>query len=120
MSNITNLLTIQNQIRVFHFQTSKYNHHVASGIAYDKLDKLIDSYIEEFSGKYSPVLNTGGFNISLKNITEFDINEFIKLSIEYLNTELTADLNASDANLMNIRDEMVGVIRKFQYLISLQ
>jgi len=43
---ITGLLTLQNQLRIFHWQTTVYSEHTAFGTAYEALDDLIDSFIE--------------------------------------------------------------------------
>ena len=55
MNYITNFLTLQNQMRVFHWQTQKnpgsFAQHEAFGTAYDELDPLIDDFIEIYQGK---------------------------------------------------------------------
>ena len=55
MNLITNLLTIQNQMRVFHWQTQhkvgSFAQHNAFGTAYEDLDAHIDDFIEIFQGK---------------------------------------------------------------------
>ena len=65
MNIITNLLTIQNQIRVYHWQTQKkpgsFAQHEAFGKAYEALDPLIDDFIiNEFNIRQSelPWLNS--------------------------------------------------------------
>ena len=51
MKLLTPFLKIQNQLRIFHWQTSKYTQHKAFGKAYEHFDGLIDEFVEVFMGK---------------------------------------------------------------------
>jgi hypothetical protein len=119
MNYITNLLTIQNQIRILHWQANSYSEHTVLGTAYSALDILIDRFIEEFSGKYSKIMSKSGFTITLKNATDINIRDFCTKTINYLMDELPLTLKDTDTNLLNIRDEMVGELQKLNYLIDL-
>ena len=43
---IIELMTIQNQFRIFHWQTKSFARHSAFGGIYDSLDDLIDKFVE--------------------------------------------------------------------------
>jgi hypothetical protein len=45
MDIITEFLSIQQHIRIYHWTTSIYNQHVVSGQLYEKLDELIDKFV---------------------------------------------------------------------------
>jgi DNA-binding ferritin-like protein len=52
---IIELLTIQNQYRIFHWQTksqSSFAEHMALGTYYDEIVELIDNIVESYQGKY--------------------------------------------------------------------
>ena len=108
MNIITNLLTIQNQLRVFHWQTQKkpgsFAQHEAFGKAYEELDPLIDDFIEIYQGKNGAIMaSSGSFNIYLHNLSdnaEECIDEYIAYLVEYV----PQSLEETDTDLLNIRD----------------
>ena len=119
MDLITKFLTLHNQLKVYHWQTDSYAQHQAFGGAYDEFTGLIDQFIEEFMGKYSRIMNKGGFKPESSNITDKDPEKFIEEYIQYLVTELPKGLKPTDTNLLNIRDEMLGELQKLKYLLTL-
>jgi len=120
MNFLSILLELQNQLRIYHWQTDSYAAHQAFGNAYEDLNESIDSFIEEFMGKYGKIRSDKGFNISLKNIDESDINNVINTAIEFLSKQLPSVLQEDDTNLLNIRDEMLGTLEKLKYLLTLK
>lgn len=124
MNLITNLLTIQNQMRVFHWQTQKkpgsFAQHQAFGTAYEELDPLIDDFIEIYQGKNGALKGkSGGFNISLSNLSD-DYEVFIDESIQYLTDYLPKSLDSNaDTDLLNIRDEMMAILNQTKYRLHM-
>ena len=55
---IINLLTLLNQLKIYHWKTKSYAQHNAFGDVYETLDELIDTYVEVFIGKYGGIENT--------------------------------------------------------------
>jgi hypothetical protein len=115
---ITSLLTLQNQLRIFHWQTTSYAEHEAFGKAYGDLGDLIDTFIETMMGKKGRILSSGGFSIHLTNYRETDPVAFLKQYDTYL-TSLDDELLEGDTELKNIRDEMKGVVNHTIYLLTL-
>ena len=124
MNLVTNLLTIQNQMRVFHWQTQKkpgsFAQHEAFGKAYEELDPLIDDFIEIYQGKNGALKGkSGGFNISLSNLSD-DYEVFIDESIQYLTDYLPKSLDSNaDTDLLNIRDEMMAILNQTKYRLHM-
>ena len=117
---LVELLTIQNQIRVFHWQTKEYSVHLATDKTYEELDGKIDKFIEVFSGKYGHIYNNGGFTLKLDNVeSESTITSFVDKNIEYLTNELPKAYKETDTDLSNIRDEMLATLNQLKYLLSL-
>lgn len=115
---ITNLLTLQNQLKIFHWQTTSFAEHEAFGKAYEDLEDLIDSFIETMMGKKGRILSNGGFNIQLSNYREIDPVAFLK-QYDALLTSLDSELSDTDTDLKNIRDDMKGVVNHTLYMLTL-
>lgn len=116
---IQNLLSIANQIKYFHWQTTSFAKHKALDKAYGELTELMDDFVEILIGKYGrDFLQT----IELKIFSKKEISMYSALNeiVQYL-TGLDASLNVdADSDLLNIRDEMLGVINKTKYLFTLK
>ena len=118
MQIITPLLTLQNQLRIQHWQTKSYSEHKALGKAYEGLDGLIDSFVEVYFGKYGNINAKENFKISLENYSEKDCRETIDEGISFLEN-LTENMQQNDSELLNIRDEMLAVLQQTRYLLRL-
>lgn len=123
MNFITNLLTLQNQLRVFHWQTQKkvgsFAQHSAFGTAYEELDPLIDDFIEIYQGKKGVIMGRDGFVIKLKNSSDNPEN-FVDSFISYLTDNIPQALEESDTDLLNIRDEMLAILNQTKYRLHLR
>jgi DNA-binding ferritin-like protein len=122
MNYITNFLTLQNQMRVFHWQTQKtpgsFAQHQAFGTAYDELDPLIDDFIEIYQGKKGKLMANGTFNISLHNLDE-NPEAFIDEFVDYLVNIVPQRLDDADTDLLNIRDEMLAILNQTKYRLHM-
>jgi len=119
-SNVNLFLTLQTQLKINHWQTKGYARHQAFGSTYDALQELIDTYVEEAMGKYGRFVLTDETKvINLSNLSELDIKSFINVVRESL-VQFTGELDPTDTNLLNIRDEMLGLINQLSYLLTLE
>lgn len=118
MSCIDKFLTLQNQLRIHHWQTASYAEHKALGRAYEALDPLIDSFVETYMGKYGKDTEQHR-TIDLKGYETAHPMPVLKYFENYLMNELPNELSQSDTELLNIRDEMLGVINQTKYLLTL-
>jgi len=120
MNLITNFLTIQNQIKVFHWQTNTYGSHKAYDKIYEAFTDLIDEFIEIYQGKYGIIKSDSVFEITLSNL-EGDPNKVIDSYITWLKFTLPKHLDETDdSDLLNIRDEMMGSLNTLKYLLTLR
>jgi len=124
MNFITNLLTIQNQIRVMHWQTQKkigsFAAHNAFGTAYEELDPLIDDFIEIYQGKKGAIMGKDGFTLRLHNLDDNPmaiIDEMIRFLIDTVPQALD---EREDTDLLNIRDEMLSIFNQTKYRLDLR
>ena len=122
MNYITNFLTLQNQLRVFHWQTQKtpgsFAQHEAFGTAYDELDPLIDDFIEIYQGKKGKLMANGTFNLSLHNLDD-NPEAFIDEFVDYLVNIVPQRLDEADTDLLNIRDEMLAILNQTKYRLHM-
>jgi hypothetical protein len=113
-------MTMREQIKLYHWQTKSYSRHKATDALLDELDKHIDMYVEVYMGKHGrPKLSSRTNTIKLANLSETSIQTFIKKCINYLIKEIPKDLQQSDTDLYNIRDEMLAQLHQLQYLFTL-
>lgn len=124
MNFITNLLAIQNQFRVMHWQTQgkigSFAAHNAFGTAYEELDPLIDDFIEILQGKKGVIKGTNGFTIQLANLDdnpEAVVDECIRFLIDVVPQVLS---DSEDTDLLNIRDEMLAILNQTKYRLDLR
>lgn len=117
-SYVEELLQIQQQLKVFHWQTKSYARHNAYGQTYEELSGLIDSFVEIHMGKY------GRFQlvepaIELTNLNDQAVNDFLTATTNFFASMSNTLDPKLDTDLLNIRDEMLGAINKLKYLLSL-
>ncbi len=123
MNIITNLLTIQNQFRVYHWQTQKkqgsFAQHDAFGKAYEALDPLIDDFIEVYQGKKGALMGKNGFTVNLENLSD-DYLVFIDEAVDYFTQYLPQSLDQNtDTDLLNIKDEMLAILNQTKYRLNM-
>ena len=109
---------MQNQIRIFHWQTTSYAQHKAFDKAYKHLGDQIDEFVEVFMGKYGRSKAGTSYTIELDNLGN-NFLDVIDTYIEYL-IDLNGELDSvKDSDLLNIRDGMLGEFNRLKYLLTL-
>ena len=124
MNFVTNLLTMHNQFKVYHWQTQKkvgsFAQHNAFGTAYDELTEHIDDFIEIYQGKRGAIIGKNGFTVNLQNLDDNPI-AFVDEFINYLTQHVTQALDpTADTDLLNIRDEMLGILNQTKYRLNMK
>jgi hypothetical protein len=109
------------QLRILHWQTKGYARHIAFGETYSTLDGLIDDFIEISMGKYGRFsLSDSEKTLNLKNISELELSVFLK-NMKSTLIGLTSQLSSEkDTDLLNLKDEMLGIVNKLSYLLTLE
>jgi hypothetical protein len=119
MTCIQKLITFQNELRLHHWGTKSYSAHKALGKLYEGLDGLIDSFTETYLGVKG--------REEIKQISEIELNGPFRTSAEqvvnsledYLMNEVTKEVGEDQTALLNIRDEMLGLVQQTKYLLTL-
>ena len=109
-------------VKLFHWKTHSYATHKATDELYEKLNENIDKFIEVLLGKTGSRIDL----MSKKSISLIDLNsqEILKSKIMYFKSFLVGldnnkALNSmSNSDLFNIRDEILGNLNQFLYLLT--
>ena len=119
-TNVNFLLSLQIQMKINHWQTKGLARHEAFGNFYDTLGDLIDTFVESAMGKYGRfVLDEESKTLQLNNLSDIEMKGLINTVRDSL-VMMSEQLDPSDTDLLNIRDEMLGEVNKLSYLLTLE
>ena len=114
------LVQIQLQFKFLHWQTFGDAKHKAYGKIYDSIGDLIDTFTETMMGKYGRPEFDPEFGLMFQDISSLSIQNFMDGITEFL-VGMTDQLDGRyDTDLLNIRDEMLGLINQSKYLLTLK
>lgn len=117
---IKKLVQIQIQWRFLHWQTFGDAKHRTYGEIYEGLDDLIDTFTEVMMGKYGRPEFKSEFGLMFQDISSLSMQNFMDGITEFF-VSFTEQLDPKyDTDLLNIRDEMLAVINKAKYLLTLK
>lgn len=111
------MLNIRDQIKVYHWQTKSFARHKATDDFVTELDAKIDEFVEVYMGKYGRPRVSG--TIKLHNFSESAAKSFVSKQTGYLTKVLPRKLKDTDTDLLNIRDDILGLVNKTLYLFTL-
>lgn len=114
---VTAMLTIRNQVKLYHWQTGSFARHKATDDLTAALDTNIDEFVEVYMGKYGRPKVSG--SIKLHNFSEAAAKAFVAKQRKYLTTVLPKEIRSTDSDLLNIRDTILADLNKVLYLFSL-
>ena len=123
-SNIVcTFLEMLNMVKLYHWKTYSYSTHKATDELYSVLNSNVDEFIEVLLGK------EGTPRINLTHMKSLPLYDFtspgqfkqkiaqFKVYLEHM-SKCPSLMNNSD--LLNIRDELLGNLNKFTYLLTLK
>jgi len=125
-SFVKELLGIQDQVKVFHWQTTSYASHKALGEYYDSLSALIDSFVEQYQGQFGRTPIKGSpLRSDLIGLSDLKAEEQIVVFVKNVWQWLTqlrqnTEREGNTTNLQNILDEMIGETSKLKHLLTLE
>ena len=118
---IIKYLEMLNLIKLYHWKTYQYSTHKATDKLYSKLNENFDQFVERLLGKSKERVNL----INTKSIALYDLKDSKEL-IKKVKTFQTYLINMNkkldpqlDTDLLNIRDEILGDLNQFLYLLTL-
>jgi len=116
---ITNLVNLKTRTYIFHWRTESYAEHKTAGEFIEELDKKTDEFVETCQGLLKNRFNFSKFKQTFKynNISKKQLLQSINTSIRLLNR---LDNKCHNSAILNIRDEIVGLLYHTIYLFTLQ
>jgi DNA-binding ferritin-like protein len=120
---ISTFLEMLNMVKLHHWKTYSYSTHKATDELYSDLNSNVDAFVEVLLGKEG----TPRVNLThMKSLPLYDFSSVgpfkqkitqFKTYLEHM-SKCPALMNNSD--LLNIRDELLGNLNKFTYLLTLK
>jgi len=110
-------------VKLFHWKTHSYATHKATDELYDSLNGNMDKFIEILLGKTGSRTDL----MSNKSISLYDLDSQEKLKTKIdtfksylvnLNNNNVLTTTMSNSDLFNVRDEILGDLNKFLYLLT--
>jgi hypothetical protein len=120
---VLKFIQMLNIIKIYHWKTLSYPEHKATDELYESFNGRMDEFVETMLGKTGKRFNLS----SVKHIPFYDYTNVTKFKqcIETFKIYLVNMSNASyfknhgNSDLLNIRDEILGDLNKFIYLLTL-
>jgi hypothetical protein len=114
-------LQMLNTVKLYHWKTSSYAQHKATDDLYSSLNSTIDSFVEIMLGKKGDRVNLiGTKSIPLHDYTDLtDFKREVDIYKDYLIGMSKSQFNTGrDTDLLNTRDELLGHLNQFTYLLT--
>ena len=113
-------LQMLNTVKLYHWKTISYPQHKATDELYSNLNDSIDSFVEIMLGKKEERINlTGTKNIPLHDYSELSgFKKEIEMYKNYLIGMSSHFDSKLDSDLLNVRDEILGHLNQFSYLLT--
>jgi DNA-binding ferritin-like protein len=119
---VTMFLQMLNTVKLYHWKTSSYAQHKATDELYVNLNTNIDTFVEIMLGKTGSRVNlTGVKNIPLLDYSNLsDFKRTVEMYKQFMiNMTNDKSLNiSSNSDLMNVKDEILGNLNQFTYLLT--
>jgi hypothetical protein len=113
------MMTLRDQVKIYHWQTTTYSRHIATNDLIPKLDTNIDQFLEVYIAKYGrPTFSGKTSHIPLRNFHDKDAPRLLQEAIEWMTNELPTKMKKTDTDLFSIRDVIVADLNQVLYLFS--
>jgi hypothetical protein len=127
LSNFYRMVTLKflemlNTVKLYHWKTYSYATHKATDELYGKLNENVDHFIEVLLGKTGQRIDL--MNVKTLPLKDYSSVEPFKKDIDsYKRFLIDLDNNPalqsmSNTDLYNIRDELLGNLNQFLYLLT--
>jgi DNA-binding ferritin-like protein len=119
---VTTFLQMLNTVKLYHWKTSSYAQHKATDELYTNLNLNIDTFVEIMLGKTGGRVNLTGQKtlplLDYTNVTDFtkEINKY-KQFLNNMNNNPGLNVT-NNSDLFNVRDEILGNLNQFTYLLT--
>lgn len=119
---VTMFLQMLNTVKLYHWKTSSYAQHKATDELYSNLNQNIDSFVEIMLGKTGTRVDlTHTKSLPLMDYTNLKCfkQEVEKYKQYLVNMNKDGVINiTNNSDLLNVRDEILGNLNQFTYLLT--
>jgi len=118
---VLTFIEMLNTIKLHHWKTMRHATHKATDELYSKLNENIDTFVEFMLGKSGGRINLT--NVRSIPVYDFNDEETFKRKIEtyrafLTNLSMNATIMQNNPDLLNVRDELLGDLNQFMYLLT--
>ena len=101
-------------IKLYHWRTHSYSEHKATDNLHEALSEQVDSFVEKLLGSKQTRANLTSLRMKAYNTLPA-----LKRRVEYYKRYLRGMPASLGSDLLNIRDELLGSLNQFSYMLSL-
>lgn len=112
------MMSLRDQVKLYHWQTMSYPRHKATDDLVGNLDTNIDKFVEVYIGKYGRPKMTAKHSIHINNFSDKEATRFLENVVAWLTHVLPKKLKKTDSDLLNIRDEIMADLNQTLYLFT--
>ena len=117
---VENFIEMLNTIKIYHWNTHSFSQHKATDELHERMSGHIDKFVETFLGKKADRIKQINSKIPVVNAKNtHSFRDQIYQYREYLIGMDRCFDKTRDTDLLNIRDEILGDINQFLYLLTL-
>jgi len=113
---VSTFMEMLNTVKVYHWNTRSYAEHKATDELYAKLNEHVDSFVEVMLGKRGDRLPHLRGKVPVVTKDAADFKSCIFAYRHFL--KRLGRCFSQDSDLMNIRDEILGDLNQFLYLMT--
>lgn len=112
--------SMRSTLKLYHWQTTCHARHVAADGLLRAMEPLIDRFVEVYMGRYErPRFGQSEIQVRMFECTNEGAAHRLTRYAEFLRSELPKYVApSSDADLLNIRDEMLAALNQASYLFT--
>ena len=124
---VQKFLVLLNTVKLFHWKTTSFAAHKASDELYSSLNSNIDKFVEVLLGKLN------GERVQLVSVHQIPLIDFPNQNFSFIKSEIEkykrylVDLDnnsflkkMANPDLYTIRDEILGSLNQFLYLLTFE
>ena len=111
---VATLTEMLHTIKLYHWRTRSYSEHKATDNLHEALSEQVDNFVEKLLGSKQTRSNLENLHMHAYNTLPA-----LKRRMEYYKRYLRGMPASLGTDLLNIRDELLGSLNQFSYLLSL-
>jgi DNA-binding ferritin-like protein len=118
---VENFMEMLNTIKLYHWNTHSFAQHKATDELHEKMSGHVDKFVEILLGKKGDrILHIKSTIPIMNNKTVMSFRDQVYKYRQYL-IDMDGCFNSTnDTDLLNVRDEILGDINQFLYLLTLE